>query len=66
MSFELTLTSCRIGDIPRPATVDDDENEDEYEDEDEESPYAGISMSVEEKQAVLDLIRDACTRAQDG
>ena len=66
MSFELTLTSCRIGDIPRPATVDDDENEDEYEDEDEESPYAGISMSDEEKQAVLDLLRDAWTRARDG
>jgi hypothetical protein len=32
MSLELTLTSCRIGDIPRPATVDDDDNEgeDEY------------------------------------
>ena len=58
MSFELTLTSCRIGDTPRPATVDDDENkdEDEYEDEEEESPNAGISMSDEEKQAVLDLI----------
>ena len=68
MSFELTLTSCRIGDIPRPATVDDDENEDEdeYEDEEEESPYAGISMSDEEKQAVLDLLRDAWTRARDG
>jgi hypothetical protein len=68
MSFELTLTSCRIGDVPRPATVDDNENEDEgeYEDEEEESPYAGISMSDEEKQAVLDLLRDAWTRAQDG
>ena len=68
MSFELTLTSCRIGDIPRPATVDDDENEDEdeYEDEEEESPYAGVSMSDEEQQAVLDLLRDAWTRAQEG
>jgi hypothetical protein len=31
MSFELTLTSCRIGEIPRFATVDDNKNEDEDE-----------------------------------
>jgi hypothetical protein len=76
MSFVLTLTSCRIRDIAKPAAIDDDENEKEEkddhendegepEDDEEESPYAGVSMSDEEKEAVLHLLRDAWSRHGD-